>query len=106
MSFKPCLCHLQSIYRDEINSLQMQLSRTQTGPARAVKEQQEQNSPNHVQRINLISVVRYAEGEELADIHLLHCVRRSHYSEYRLLDTRLLVGSIIIDAFKGDRSFK
>ena len=44
------------IYRDEINSLQIQLSRTQAGPGRAVKEQQEQNSRNHVQRINLISV--------------------------------------------------
>ena len=45
-----------SIYRGEINSLQIQLSRTEAGPGRAVKEQQEQNSPNHVQRINLISV--------------------------------------------------
>ena len=45
-----------TIYRDEINSLQIQLSRTQAGPGRAVKEQQEQNSPNHIQRINLISV--------------------------------------------------
>ena len=44
------------MYRDELNSLQIQLSRTQAGPGRAVKEQQEQNSPNHVQRINLISV--------------------------------------------------
>ena len=44
------------IYRDEINSLQIQLSSTQTRPGRAVKERQEQNSPNHVQRINLISV--------------------------------------------------
>ena len=44
-------------YRDEINSLQIQLSRTQAGPGRAVKEQQEQNSPSHVQRINLISVL-------------------------------------------------
>ena len=44
-------------YRDEINSLQIQLSRTQAGPGRAVKEEQEQNSPNHVQRINLISVL-------------------------------------------------
>ena len=48
--------HLGILYRDEINSLQIQLSRTQAGPGRAVKEQQEQNSPNHVQRINLISV--------------------------------------------------
>ena len=44
------------LYRDEINSLQIQLSRTQAGPGRAVKEQQEHNSPNHVERINLISV--------------------------------------------------
>ena len=44
-------------YRDEINSLQIQLSSTQAGLGRAVKEQQEQNSPNHVQRINLISVL-------------------------------------------------
>ena len=48
---------LQSNYRDEINSLQIQLSRTRAGPGRAVKEQQEQNSPNHVQRINVISVL-------------------------------------------------
>ena len=48
------------LYRDEINSLQIQLSRTQAGPDRAVKEQQEQNSPNHVQRINLISVLTSA----------------------------------------------
>ena len=44
------------MYRHEINSLQIQLSMTQAGPGRAVKEQQEHNSPNHVQRINLISV--------------------------------------------------
>ena len=46
----------RQVYRDEINSLQIQLSRTQAGPGRAVKEQQELNSPNHIQRINLISV--------------------------------------------------
>ena len=64
VSFKICiikwkLACLQAvwIYRDEINSLQIQLSRTQAGPGRAVKEQQEQNSPNHVQRINLTSVL-------------------------------------------------
>ena len=44
------------LYRGEINSLQIHLSRTQAGPGRAFKEHQEQNSPNHVQRINLISV--------------------------------------------------
>ena len=51
-----CILFSRSLYRDETNSLQIQLSRTQAGPGRAVKEQQEQNSPNHVLRINLISV--------------------------------------------------
>ena len=36
--------------------MQILLSRTQAGSGRAVKEQQEQTSPNHVQRLNLISV--------------------------------------------------
>ena len=44
-------------YRDEINSLQIQLSRTQAGAGRVVKEQQDQNSPNHVQAIFSGSVV-------------------------------------------------
>ena len=44
------------LYRDEIYSLQILLSRTQAGPSRTVKQEQEQISPNHVQRINLISV--------------------------------------------------
>ena len=44
------------IYRDEIYSLQILLSRTQAGPGRTVKHEQEDVSPNHVQRINLISV--------------------------------------------------
>ena len=47
------------LYRDEINSLQIQISRTQAAPGRVVKVQHEQNSPNHVQRINLISVLYF-----------------------------------------------
>ena len=43
-------------YRDEIYSLQILISRTQAGPCRTVKQEQEQISPNHVHRINLISV--------------------------------------------------
>ena len=43
-------------YRDEIYSLQILLSRTQAAPGRTVKKEQEEISPNHVQRINLISV--------------------------------------------------
>ena len=44
------------MYRDEIYSLQILLSRTQAGPGRTVKKEQEEISPNHVQRINLLSV--------------------------------------------------
>ena len=44
------------VYRDEIYSLQILLSRTQAGPGRTDKQEQEEISPNHVQRINLISV--------------------------------------------------
>ena len=45
------------MYRDEIYSLQILLSRTQAEPGRAVKKEQEEISPNHVRRINLISVL-------------------------------------------------
>ena len=44
------------MYRDEIYSLQNLLSMTQAGPGRTVKQEQEENSPNHVQRLNLNSV--------------------------------------------------
>ena len=43
------------LYRDEIYSLQILLCRTQAGPGRTVKKEQEEFSPNNVQRINLIS---------------------------------------------------
>ena len=41
--------------RDEILTLQILLSRTQAGPVRTVKQEQEENYCNHVQRLNLIS---------------------------------------------------
>ena len=44
------------LYRDEIYSLQILLSRTQAGPGRTVKQEREEISPNHVRRIDLISV--------------------------------------------------
>ena len=53
--------HPFGIYRDEIYSLQILLSRTQAGPGRTVKREQEEISPNHVQIINLISVKRSAK---------------------------------------------
>ena len=48
------------MYRDEIYSLQILLSRTQAGPGRGrtVKQEQEEISPDPVQKINLISVCR------------------------------------------------
>ena len=52
------LTMLLLLYRDEIYSLQILLSRTQAGPGRTVKKEQEEISPNHVQRINLISVAK------------------------------------------------
>ena len=45
------------LYRDEIYSLQILLSRTKAGPGRTVKQEREEISSNHVQRVNLISVV-------------------------------------------------
>ena len=44
------------MYRDEIYCLQNLLSRTQAGPGRTIRKEQEEISPNHIQRINLISV--------------------------------------------------
>ena len=49
------------IYRVEIYSLQILLSRTQAGPGKLVKQEQEEISPNHVQRLNLISVYPNAQ---------------------------------------------
>ena len=43
--------------KGELTGLYVLLSRTQAGPGRTVKQEQEEISPNHVQRINLISVV-------------------------------------------------
>ena len=60
------------LYRDEINSLQIQSSRTQAGPGRAVKEQQGQNSPNHVQIINLISVCHSCGALTVVEITRSH----------------------------------
>ena len=50
------------LYRDEIYSPQILLSWTQAGAGRTDKQEREEISPNHVQRINLISVRRGAES--------------------------------------------
>ena len=53
---------LDKTYRDEIYSLQILLSRTQAGPGREVKQEQEEISPNHVQRLNLLPVQKHIFG--------------------------------------------
>ena len=54
------LCYTQSesglMYRAEKKSLQILLSRTQAGPGRKVKQEQEEISRNHVPRLFLGSV--------------------------------------------------
>ena len=44
------------MYREPAKGLQILLSKTQAGPGRAVKEEQEEISPNHVQAIYGVSV--------------------------------------------------
>ena len=44
-------------YRARNKGVQISLSNSQAGPGRTVKQEQEEISPNHVQRINLISVL-------------------------------------------------
>ena len=45
-----------SMYRAEKKSLQILLSRTQVGPGRKVKQEQEQISRNHVQTFSVCSI--------------------------------------------------
>ena len=63
-------------YRDEINSLQILLSRTQAGPGRTVKQEQEEISPNHAQTINLISVANFVSFSRNRSPPRLRRVRR------------------------------
>ena len=44
------------MFRDDIYLFEILLSRTQARSGRTVKQEQEEISPNHVQRLNLISV--------------------------------------------------
>ena len=39
----------QTLYRDRLKGVQILLSRTQAGPGKPVKQEQEETSPNHVQ---------------------------------------------------------
>ena len=48
-----------AFYRDEVYSLQNLLSRNQAVPGRTVVKEREGISPNHVKRINLISVLHF-----------------------------------------------
>ena len=55
------------LYRDEIHSLQILLSRTQGRPCRTVKQEQEEISPNHVQKLKLKSV-HFKPWKELSSV--------------------------------------
>ena len=46
-------------YRDRLKGVQIVLSNSQAEPGRTVQQEQEEISPNHVQRLNLISVSGY-----------------------------------------------
>ena len=44
-----CVQGLILIYRGELKGVYVLLSRTQAGPGRADQQEQEENSPNHIQ---------------------------------------------------------
>ena len=52
----PSMLYKRHLYRELEKGLQILLSRTQAGPGRAVKQEQEEISPNHVQAISGASV--------------------------------------------------
>ena len=58
------LLHLIGLYRDRLKSVQILLIRTQAGPGRAVKQEQEEHSRNHVQAFKLVSVCLTGQGIE------------------------------------------
>ena len=55
--------------------MQILLNRTQAGPGRTVKLEQEENSPNHVQRINLLTVPDISEKHVSVNLSYL-CISR------------------------------
>ena len=88
------------VYRDEIYSLQIVLSRTQAGPGRKVKQEQEEISPNHVQRLILISV----DGDEALQNsqHLfLHFELKLKYVE--VIENKMLdIAAVCLVVYKAD----
>ena len=82
------------MYRDEIYSLQNLLSRTQAGPGGTVKKEQEEISPNHAERINLISVL-WKETKNLNEDPKRTCKLRSINEAHC---TKVIIGySMILD---------
>ena len=55
------LPHFMAIYRDGLICVQILFSRTQAGPGRTVKQEQDEISPNHIQKLNFISVEGYID---------------------------------------------
>ena len=54
-------------------SLQILLSRTKARPVRTVKQEQEEISPNHVQRLNLISVQGVSQTQTVWGYNIMFC---------------------------------
>ena len=52
-----------SMYRERNNGLFVLLSRTQAGPGRTVKQEQEEISRNHIQTFICLSVLLFPKGE-------------------------------------------
>ena len=75
---------LSLTYRAPGKSMYFLLSRTQAGPCRTVKQEQEEMSPNHVQRLNLPSV---------ATNYLMRRYKKTHMSviEMRIHNVRFAI---------------
>ena len=75
-----------TLYRDEIYSQQILLSRTQAGPGRTVKQEQEEISPSHVQRLNLISV-HLAKQKDGREREITECIVHLKIDENDVAET-------------------
>ena len=75
--------------------MQILLSRTQAGPRRTVKEDQQQISPSHIQRINLISVVPRCKHSTCQEVYCSahKCLERGNtYTKRDILEVAPSIG--------------
>ena len=57
-----CIIRLSRLYKDGLKGMQIWLSNSQAGPGKAVKQEQEEISGNHVQALNSQSRSRSARA--------------------------------------------